>query len=128
MHRREPAAQRDLRGGAVNAADVRIAHERDVALARHERAEPFERSDVDVDACGCEDDVVDVVGVCVRDLVVELAPALVQRVKLRLVAGERPASAGAPLPGRFGIDLEQDGERAATQLVPDRAGLHRAPA
>ena len=40
--------------------DVRIGDERDLAVAGHELPEQLERADLDVDARGGEDDVVDV--------------------------------------------------------------------
>src|SRR5205807_8825735 len=61
-------------------------------------------------------------------LVVPRRPALVRRAKLGLVARERPLAAGAALPGPVGIDLEQHGDRAVTQLAPDRRGLHGSAA
>ena len=60
MHRGEPAAERELRVGAVDPGDVRVGDERRRAVAGHELAEPLERARLDVDAAGGEHDAVDV--------------------------------------------------------------------
>jgi hypothetical protein len=64
----------------------------------------------------------------VGHLVIELAAALVKRVKLGLVLRQRPVAAGAPLPRRLGIDLEDDRKGAVSEDVPDRRGLDRPAA
>ena len=124
MHRCEPRAERDLRGGAVDAADVRVRNEGDCPCAGNERAERVQRSRINSYARGGENDVVDVVDVCIGDLVVEFATALVERAELRLVARERAAAVGAALPCRVGVDLEHDGERAVAEVMAQRRRLH----
>ena len=105
-----------------------VAYEHNRPLPRHERPEPLERPGVDLHARRGEHDVVRVIAVRICDLVVQLAPTLVQRVKLGLITRQRPIATGAALPGRVGIDLEQHGECTVAQLVPDRRGLDRAAA
>ena len=128
MHRHEPGAESDLRGSAVDPGDVRIRNECDCAISRNERAEGIECPGAHVRARRREHDVVDVVHVGFRDLVVQPTPQLVERVKLRLFLRERPVAAGASLPGRSRIDLEQHGECAVADLISDRGCLHRAAA
>ena len=79
-------------------------------------------------AGGREHGAVRVVHVRLGDLVVQLAPSLVERVELGLVLCERPGAAGGPFPRRVRVDLEQHGERPVAELVADRRRLHRAAA
>ena len=60
MHRDEATTERDLRVGAVDPGDPRVADERGVAAGR-ELAEALERAGFDVDRRGREDDLVDLV-------------------------------------------------------------------
>jgi hypothetical protein len=128
VHRREPRREGDLRVRAVDPGDVRIGREGDRSGAGHERAERHERTGVDVHAGRREHDVVHVVDVRVGDLGVQLPPAFVERVELRLGLREWTVAARTTFPRGIAIDLEQHGEGALVELVPDRRCLHRPTA
>jgi hypothetical protein len=76
-----------------------------------------------VDARGAEDDVVEIAGRGIGDIVVERQALLVQRAERSLVLRERPVSGAHALPGRPCVDLHVNGQRVLAQGVPDpRAG------
>ena len=124
----EPGAKGELCGRPVDTGDVRVRHQRHRGGPGEEVGERRERARADPDAPGGEHDVFDVVGMCIGHLVVELAAPLVECPELGLVLRQRTIAAGASLPRGLHIDLEQDGQRAVPELVPDRGGLHRSSA
>ncbi len=136
----ETVAERELGVGAVDSSHDRLRHERHGTGPGDELAQPFERTDLDVNARGGEDHVVDVARSRVCDLVVERLPQLVSAPKLRLVLRERSVAAADTRPGGLDVDLEQDDERLAEHLSHlrrlDRSGadgddagrpIHSAP-
>ena len=127
MRLRQAGAERELRVHAVDAGDVRIGDERDRAVAGDELAEPLERAALDVDACGGENDVVDVVRNDVGDLCVERAPLGEQPPELRLVLRERAVASPHALPARVDVDVEPDRQRVPERIA-DRRRRHRAAA
>ncbi len=52
---------------------------------------------------------------CVRYLVVDGLPLLVEATERRLVLGERPVAAADALPRGIDVDLDQDGERSVRE-------------
>ena len=111
---REARAERELRVHAVDAGDVRVADERDRAVARDELAEPLQRAALDVDAGGREHDVVGVAHDRVGDLGVERTPLLVElaRSRSRSCASGRSRALDS-LPAVVEVDVDQQGRRAA---------------
>ena len=67
-----------------------VGDELDGTVPGHEVAELVDRAGLDVDACGREQDAVDVARARVGDLLVEGLPLPVQRVEVVLGPGERP--------------------------------------
>ena len=110
--------ERELGRDAVDARDVPVGDDLDRPLARYERAEELERSELAVDARRGEHDPVRVVRTRVRDGVVQILAFGVERVEALLVAGERaPAALHAP-PRLVGVDVEQHREGRAREHVP----------
>ena len=122
-----PGPERDLRPDAVDPRDVGVGDELDRPVAGHELAELVDRAQLDVDACGCEEDVVHVARVRVGDSLVERLAVAVQRMKLVLRLRERPSTACDTLPGGLRVDVEQHRERAAREVVPRPLGEDGAP-
>ena len=91
-------------------------------VAGHELAEPLERAGLDVDAAGGEDGAVEIGRACVRRLVVERPPLVVERPERRLVLRQRPVAARDSAPRLLDVDLDQDRERPLAQRLPDLVG------
>jgi hypothetical protein len=107
--------ERQLRVGAVDAVDDRLCDERRRCF--DEFGETLERSDLDVDARGCENDAVGVMGTGVADVVVERSAELEPAAKLALVLRERPVAVTRALPRGLDIDIEDDHELVAQELA-----------
>src|SRR5207244_395133 len=120
MRLSEARAERELRGGPVDAGDMRVRDERDRAFSRDERGEAAERAALDANARGGEDDVVDVLRDGVRDLGVELAALLVEPSELRLVLREGPLAVLHSLPARVDVDVEPNRQRVSQRLAHPR--------
>src|SRR5207248_4159617 len=76
----------------------------------------------DVDAGGCEDDVVRVARNDVGDVRVQRASLLVPTAERRFVLRERPIASLDPLPARVDVDVEPDGQRVAERVSHGRRG------
>ncbi len=128
MRRRQPAAERELRVGAVDPGDVRVGDESRGPVAGDELAQVGERARADVDAAGREDDVVGVARDGVGDPGVERRAELVAPPELVPVARERPGAALDPRPRRLDVHVEVDDEGAELLQQPPRldcAAAHR---
>ena len=112
MEGRVAGAEPDLRADAVDPRDVRVDDELDRAASRHEVPELVDRTSLDVDAGGREQDPVEVARMRVGHLLVERLPLAVERVERLLRPGERPRRPGDALPGGARIDVEKNRERA----------------
>ncbi len=121
-----PCPESHLRADAVDARDVRVGDELDRAVPGNELPQLVDRAERDVDARGGEQNAVDVVGVGVCDLLVERLPVAVERVELLGRPRQRPLRAGHPLPGHVRVDVEEDRERARSQVASRPLGEHRA--
>ena len=99
----------------MDAVDDRLRDERRRRF--DEFGETLDRSDLDVDARGCENDAVGVVGTGIGDLVVERAADLEPAAELALVLRERPVAAARALPRGLDVDIENDNELVAQQLA-----------
>src|SRR5581483_2950008 len=128
VRRREPRAEREPRVHAVDAGDVRVARERDRAVAGDERCESCKRSALDVHGCGGEDRVEDVRHPRNGDLLVEGAPLVVQPTELRLVPSERAIAATDALPARVDVLVDPDRDCALGEAPADGLARHRTAA
>ncbi len=128
VHLCEPRAERELRVHAVDAGDVRVGDERDLAVSRHERAEAAERAAFDVHSGRGEHGVVGVVRHEVGRVRVERAALLEEPAELGLVLRERAVARADALPTRVDVGVEPDGDCVVVQQVAHFRCRHRAAA
>ena len=113
--RTRPRSERKLDVHAVDPGDPRVADDLDRPLAGNELAETLERTGLAVDTARSEDGTIDIPRSCIRGVVVERLPLLVQRPEGRLVLGQRPVAAADAAPGLLGIDLDEDRHGAISE-------------
>ena len=124
---REPAAQCELRVGAVDAGDVRIGDERNRTVARDELVQTLERAALDTHACRGENDIVNVARDGIRDLPVERRTLIVEREERTALLRERTVRVLHPFPGHGGIDVDEHRHGVLTQRLA-HSGLRNSTA